>query len=173
MVNDNVMRKLKIEKVTVNIGVGASGDGLDKAKRLLQKMTGKLPVLTNAKKREQSFGIKKGETIGTKVTMRGKDAEEFLSKAFETIDNRISKRAFDKFGNFSFGIKEYIDFPGMRYDPSIGLIGFDVCITVNRAGARIAERKRKRSKLPVRQRGTKDESIAFITEKYKITVAES
>jgi large subunit ribosomal protein L5 len=173
MANDNVMRKLKIEKVTVNVGVGASGDVLDKAKKLLQKLTGKLPVLTNARRREQSFGIRKGDAIGTKVTMRGKDAEEFLGKAFETIDEKISKRAFDKFGNFSFGIKEYIDFPGMRYDPSIGLIGFDVCVTVNRPGARIAERKRKRAKLPNCQRGTKEESIAFITEKYKITVIES
>ena len=173
MDNNNVMRKLKIEKVTVNIGVGESGDNLEKAKKLLQKLTGRTPKLTKARKREQSFGIRKGDMIGTKVTLRGKPAEEFLAKALDTIDMKISKRAFDKFGNFAFGIKEYIDFPGMRYDPSVGLIGFDVCVTVNRPGYRVTTRKRKRSKFPAKQRGTKEESIKFISEKFKVNVTES
>ena len=167
--NDNAMRKIRLEKVTFNIGVGESSDKLDKAKKILQKITGRTPVLTKARDRVQVFGIKKGETIGVKATIRGKDAEDLLKRAFDTLDMKISERAFDKFGNFSFGIKEYIDFPGMRYDPTVGLIGFDVCVTVSRPGLRVAERKRKRSALPIAQRSTKEESIAFIKEKFGVT----
>ena len=169
----NIMRNLKIEKVTANIGVGDAGDNLEKARRLLQKITGKTPILTNARARVQVFGIRKGDTIGVKVTMRGSSAEDFLKRAFETIDSKISRRSFDKFGNFSFGIKEYIDFPGVRYDPSIGLVGFDVCVTINRPGGRIALRKRKRSDFPIKQRGTREESMAFISKKFGVTILEN
>jgi large subunit ribosomal protein L5 len=169
MNKDNIMRKLKIEKVTVNAGVGESSDKLDKAKKVLQKVTGKMPALTKARQRVQVFGIKKGETIGVKVTLRGKEAEDLLRKAFDAIDQKMSGRAFDEFGNFAFGIKEYIDFPGMRYDPTLGLIGFDICVTVARPGFRVAKRKRKRSRLPLSQRGTKEESIAFVKEKFGVT----
>jgi len=172
MANDNPMRKLRIEKVTVNIGVGEPGENLEKARKLVEKLTGKTPTLTIARKRQQTFGIRKGDKIGVKVTIRGNDAEAFLKRALEAKDMKISKRAFDKFGNFSFGLKEYIDFPGVRYDPSIGLIGFDVCVTLKRAGFRIADRKRKRSKLPTKQRGTKDEALQFVNEKFKVEVVE-
>jgi large subunit ribosomal protein L5 len=170
---DNIMQKLRIDKVTVNIGAGESGDKLDKAKKLLQTLTARTPVLTTARKRVQVFGIRKGDTIGVKVTLRRKPAEEFLAKAFDTIDSKISKRAFDKFGNFSFGIKQYIDFPGIRYDPSVGLIGFDVCVTLTRPGYRVTLRKHKRSVIPNSQRGTIEESIALIKEKFGVSTIES
>ena len=167
------MKKLKIDKVTVNIGAGESGDKLDKAKKILQTLTNRTPVLTTARQRVQTFGIRKGDQIGVKVTLRRKTAEEFLAKAFDTIDFKISKKAFDKFGNFSFGIKQYIDFPGIRYDPSVGLVGFDVCVTVMKPGYRVVLRKRKRSSIPNSQRGTIEESMALIKEKFGVSTIES
>ncbi|MEM2974111.1 MAG: 50S ribosomal protein L5 [Candidatus Micrarchaeia archaeon] len=173
MVNNNIMRKLKIEKITVNIGVGESGENLEKAKKLLQKLTGRLPAMTKARKREQSFGIKKGENIGVKVTLRGREAEEFLGKALDAVDRKLKRKAFDRFGNFSFGIREYIDFPGARYDPTIGLVGFDVCVTIARTGSRIENRRRMKSKMPAVQRGTAEESINFMRDKFGVSIIES
>jgi len=168
----NPMTTLGIEKVTINIGVGESGEKLQKAKTLIERITGRKAVLTKAKKREQTFRIKRGETIGVKITMRGKEAEEFLSKAFDAVDKKLNSSAIDKYGNFAFGIREYIDFPGARYDPTIGLIGFDVCVTMKRPGLRIEKRRRKRSRIPHSQRGSKEETIEFLKQKYGINLIE-
>lgn len=168
----NPMRAMRIEKVTVNIGIGESGEKLQKARKLIERITGRTAVLTKARKREPTFHIKRGETIGAKVTMRGKAAEEFLAKAFEAVDKKLNASAVDKFGNFAFGVREYIDFPGVRYDPTIGLIGFDVCVTLARAGTRVEKRRRKRSSIAVRHRGTREEAIEFLKDKYDVNIIE-
>jgi large subunit ribosomal protein L5 len=155
-------RELKVEKLTMNIGVGESGEKLDKAKKLLERITGRTAVLTCARKREQSFKIQRGETIGTKVTIRGKPAEDLLKRAFDAIDRKLSVRSFDKVGNFSFGVKEYIDFPGVKYDPTIGLVGFDICVTLGRSGKRVAMRRRKQTKLGKGQYPNREEAIEFV-----------
>ena len=105
------MREPRIEKVTINIGVGESGEKLEKAAALLEKLTGRKPVKTKTMKRIPAFGIRPKMFIGVKVTLRGREAEEFLKKAFEAVGNRIKASSFDPLGNFSFGIKEYIDIP--------------------------------------------------------------
>lgn len=136
----NNMRKIRIEKITINIGCGEAREKLEKAKMLLEKLTGKKVVITNTRKRT-TFGSAKGMPIGCKVTLRRKDAEEFLKKAFEARDKKLSKNIFDSQGNFSFGIKEHIDIPGVRYDPDIGIFGMDVCVTLERPGFRVKRRK--------------------------------
>ncbi|MEM3801343.1 MAG: 50S ribosomal protein L5, partial [Saccharolobus sp.] len=85
----NVMRSVRLAKVTVNIGVGESGDRLQKAYQLLQELSNAKPVYTNAKKTIREFGIRKGQSIGVKVTLRGKKAEEFLKKVLDAIGYRI------------------------------------------------------------------------------------
>src|SRR3989338_3672773 len=117
----NKMREILIEKVTVNIGVGSPGERLDYAKELLSKLTGKKPIETKAKKRNPVFKLRQGLPIGVKVTLRGKPATEFLEKALIANKNLLNMRNFDATGNFSFGVKEYIDFPGAKYDPKIGM----------------------------------------------------
>lgn len=168
----NVMRTLGVEKVTVNIGIGESGEKLQKAKALIERIAGRTAILTKARKREQTFHIRRGDTIGVKITMRGKEAEEFLAKAFEAVDKRLKASAVDRFGNFAFGVREYIDFPGVRYDPTIGLIGFDVCVTMARPGTRVAKRRRKCSRIPAHHRGTRDETLEFLKSKYGVNVTE-
>jgi large subunit ribosomal protein L5 len=164
------LREIKIEKVVVNCGAGESGEKLQKAKKMIEMITGKKACLTKARKREQTFKIKKGEPIGVKVTLRKKDAEEFLKRALAAVDNKLKESYFDKFGNFSFGIKEYLYLPGTKYDPSIGLLGFDVCVSFSRPGFRVKNRRRKRSKIPIRHYPTKEECINFLKEKFGVVI---
>ncbi len=167
---NNPMREIRIEKVTVNMGVGEGGERLAKAEKLLEEITGQKPVRTFAKVTNQTFGIRKGMPIGCKVTLRKAKAEEFLKKAFAAIDYKIKKESFDNEGNLSFGIKEHIDIPGMKYDPKVGIFGMDVCITMERPGHRVKRRRIKREKIPHNHRVTKEESIEFFKNKFNVKV---
>ncbi|HEX54582.1 MAG: 50S ribosomal protein L5 [Candidatus Altiarchaeales archaeon] len=166
----NIMQVPRIEKVVVNIGCGESGEKLRRAEKLLQKLINKKPVRTISRHKIPSWGIKKREPIGCKVTLRGKDAEEFLKRAFIAKDNQIKKSNFDEYGNFSFGIHEYIDFPGIKYDPDIGIFGMDICVSLERPGFRIKRRRIKKSKIPSRNRISKEEAIEFIKNKFKVKI---
>lgn len=140
MNNQNPMREIRMEKLTVNIGCGTAGEKLDKAKKLLEKITGKKIVITNSRKRS-TFGVAKGRPLGCMATLRGSDAKELLKKLLDAVDGKISDKSFDRQGNFSFGVREQIDIPGVRYDPEIGIYGMDACVTLERRGYRV---KRKR-----------------------------
>ncbi|NPA22395.1 MAG: 50S ribosomal protein L5 [Candidatus Micrarchaeota archaeon] len=166
----NPMREIKIEKVTLNIGVGQPGERLENAKKLLERITGKKATFTQAKVRNPTFKIRPGLPIGVKVTLRGKDAEEILRKAFKSVKNKISKKSFDEAGNFSIGIKEYIDFPGAKYDPEIGMFGFDVVVTLERPGYRVKKRKRAPSKVGKHHRIKPEEAMEYIKQKFGVEV---
>ncbi len=166
---ENAMREIKVEKVTLNIGAGEAGQKLENAKTLLGVISGKEPATTTAKIRNPLFKIKKGDPIGAKVTLRGKEAIAVLERALKAVDRIIKERSFDRNGNFSFGVKEYIDFPGVKYDPKIGIIGFDVCVTLTRKGMRIAKRRHSKSKVGKKHRITREEGIKFL-QGMKVTV---
>ena len=133
----NLNRNIKILKVTINIGCGESGEKLERAKKLLEKLTSKKAIITNTHGRTK-FGMAKGRPIGVKITLRGPAALEFLKKALESRDLKIPAKCFDNQGNFAFGVREHIDLPGVRYDPDIGIFGMDVCITLERPGFSIS-----------------------------------
>ncbi len=166
----NPMRKIVIEKVTANIGTGQPGEILDNAKSLLERLSGAKPIETNARRREPSFKLRKGLAIGTSVIMRGKGARDFLEKAFTAKRKVIKARNFDKEGNFAFGVAEYIDFPGAKYDPAMEMYGFDVCVTLKRAGRRITKRRNKKAKIGKKHRITKEEAIEFVKSEFGIKV---
>ncbi|RDD52219.1 50S ribosomal protein L5 [Nanoarchaeota archaeon NZ13-N] len=169
----NPMRRIVIDKVTINIGVGQAGEPLEKAEKLIMKMfPNKKPVRTKGKKRIPEWGVRPGLEIGVKLTLRGKEAEEALRWLLKAVNNTISTKQFDKYGNFSFGIKEYVWIPGMKYDPEIGMYGMDVCVSVRRPGYRVMYRKIKRSKIPSRHRTTKEEVIEFLKEAYNVRIVE-
>ena len=163
----------RVDKVVVHVGVGESGQRLVNAETIMKTITKQRPVRSIAKKTLPTFGIKKNEPIGAKLTLRGKAAEDFLVIALKAAGNTLKKSQFDKQGNFSFGIEEHTDFPGMRYDPDIGIFGMDVSVALKRAGYRIAMRRVAQKKLPIRQRLNKDDTVEFVSKKFGIEILEA
>ena len=164
------MREPKIGKVVINITTGQSGEPLDRAMTILENLTGQRPCTRRAKQTIRTFGIRRNEPISCMVTLRGERAEAVLRKAFQAVGNAINQRSFDRDGNFAFGIKEHIDIPGQRYNPSLGITGMDVMVTVERPGYRVARRKRGRSRIGRSQRVIRDESIEFIKSHFGVEV---
>lgn len=159
---ENVMKTLVIDKVTANIGVGNAGESLENAKTLLERLSGKKAVATKAKTRNPVWKIKKGDEIGAKVTIRGASAIQFLKNSLVARGRPLSARCFDSSGNFAFGVGEYIDFPGAKYDPKIGIIGYDVAVTMKRKGGmRVALRRRAKANVGHAHKITRDETMGF------------
>ena len=169
----NVMLQPRIEKVVVHIGVGESGQRLVNAETIMTEITGHNPVRSLAKKTMPTFGIKKREPIGAKLTLRGKDAEDFLVTALKAAGNTIREGQFDEGGNFAFGIEEHTDFPGMKYDPDIGIFGMDVIVIMKRPGYRVARRRVAQRKLPSRHRLSRADSMEFVQKKFGVELLEA
>ncbi|MCI4350629.1 MAG: 50S ribosomal protein L5 [Thermoplasmata archaeon] len=163
---------LKVVKVVVNAGVGESGDPRSKAEKVLQMITHQKPIATRSHSTNRDFGIRQGQEIGAKVTLRGAAAVEFLGRAFEARDRQLDPDSVDRNGNFAFGIGDYTDFPGMKYDPAIGIHGMDICVEVGRAGWRVRERLVRARPLPRYVRATPDETRAFLAAAFKVTFLE-
>ena len=160
-----------LDKVTINIGVGQAGDRLNKAARVVEILTKHKAVQPVSEKTVRDFNIRVGLPIGVKVTLRKKDAEEFLKRAFESRENKLSSYSFDKQGNAYFGVSDYTDFDGMKYDPEIGIFGMDIAVVLKRRmGYRIARRKINRKHIPAKLRITKEESIEFLKKKFKVSI---
>jgi large subunit ribosomal protein L5 len=151
------------------VGCGGDLQKIEKAKKLLEILTGRKPVVTKSRKRS-TFGIAKGKPVGVKVTLRKKVAEEFFERVLTAIDRKVKESQFDKDGNLNIGIKEYIDLPGAKYQPSIGIMGFDVSITFERPGYRIKRRRIQKRKIPKTHRINKEEVINWLKEKYGVIV---
>ncbi|WP_458747205.1 50S ribosomal protein L5 [Candidatus Nitrosocosmicus sp. T] len=165
----NPMKEIQVSKVVINIGVGKSGDPVEKAKNALSELTGKTPSVRGAKKSVRDFGIHKGEPIGAMVTLRRTDATNFLRRVIESKRNVIKNSSFDNNGNISFGIHEHIDIPGTKYNPDIGIFGMDVCAALTRPGYRISKR-RNPSRIGKSHKITKDESIEFFKAQFGVEV---
>jgi large subunit ribosomal protein L5 len=161
MQKENPMRQILLDKVVVNIGVGESGERHKKALQLLEQLTGQRPTATYAEKTIKNFGIRKGEAIGAKVTLRGETAMKFLKDALAVKEYRLSRRQIGE-GSFSFGITEHIDLPNVSYDPEVGIFGMDICVSLRRRGYRVARRKIVKSKVGKNHRITRDETIEFL-----------
>lgn len=166
----NPMRDIFVEKVTLNIGVGQAGIALENAKGLLKEITGRTPVETLAKVRNPVFKIKKGDPIGAKVTLRKSVAVDILKKSLKARKNKLSRKMFDRFGNLSFGVSEYIDFPGIKYNPKLGMMGFDVCVTLSRPGRRVNLRKRRKGKIGKNHRITPEHAMEFMKKEFGVEI---
>jgi large subunit ribosomal protein L5 len=164
------MRRPYIEKVVANIGVGSSGERLEPAKKLLEKLTGKKPVSTYSKCKIPAWGLRLGLPIGTKVTLRGKEAREFLARSIDAVDGVLKEDNFDKNGNLSFGIEQYVFYSGVKYDPDIGTMGLQVSATIERPGYRVKRRKLQKVAIGRKHLLGKEETIAFIKKEFGVTV---
>ncbi len=168
----NPHRAVRVIKVVVNAGVGESGEPRTKAEKVLQMVTHQKPVATRSHSTNRDFGIRKGQEIGAKVTLRGEVAIDFLKRAFEARDHQFDVDSIDRNGNFSFGIADYTDFSGMKYDPAIGIHGMDIAVEMGRAGHRIRDRRLQARPLPKALRSTPDEARDFLVSQLGVTLLE-
>ncbi len=167
---DNEMKEPRLVKCVVNIGVGQGGEKLRKAFDVLEMLTNQEPIETTADTTNADFGIREGQPVGCKVTLRGERAYDFLNRAFWVREDSIPETCFDERGNFSFGIEDYTDFEGVSYDPEIGIFGMDISVEMARKGYRIKKRKKKPKELPKSHQLSKDESIEFVEESFDVEV---
>ena len=162
----NSMRAIKIEKVTLNIGCGDDKQKIERAVKLLQMITAKKPLVTKSKRRS-TFGVPKGKPIGAMVTLRGENAIQLLKSVLEAKDKKIKPSQFDRDGNFSIGVKEYIDLPNVKYNHEIGMLGFDVAVTLHRAGFRISKRRIRQAKIPAKHKINKEDAMEWVKNSFK------
>jgi len=166
------MKQIKIEKITLNVGAGKDENKLKKGIKLLKSISGIAPVTTYTYKRIPTWGLRPGLPIGCKITLRGKETQALLKRLLAAKDHKLLTRQFDIGGNLSFGVPEYIDIPEAKYDPEIGIMGFEVCVTLERPGYRVKKRRIKQNKLHKRHLITKDDSINFMKQNFNIKIAE-
>lgn len=168
----STMRDIRIEKLTLNIGAGKEQAVLEKGLVLLKNITGIDPVKTITQKRIAGWGLRPGLPIGCKITLRREEAAKLAKRLLAAKNSLLSKSNFDEEGNVSFGIKEYIDIPDVKYEPSIGIMGLQASVTLERPGFRVKKRKILKRALPRNHRISRQESIDFMKEHFAIKIKE-
>jgi large subunit ribosomal protein L5 len=163
-------RSIRIGKVVINIGVGRSGEAIERARRVIEDLVQQKASSRKAKKSIRDFGVHKGEPIGMMVTLRGSRAPEILKLLLQARENRIPSTALDDFGNCSFGIKEHIEIPGVRYSPDIGIFGMNVSAVLERAGYRVARRNRSAGKIGKKHRVGREEAAEFFKRNFGVEI---
>lgn len=135
---NNVMEVPKLEKITVNMGLGEAKDNakiMETAVQELALITGQKPVVTKAKKSIANFKVRQGMSIGAKVTLRGDRMYEFADKLFNIALPRVrdfkgvNRNSFDGRGNYALGIKEQLIFPEITYDQVDMIKGMNIVFT--------------------------------------------
>ena len=169
-VQQNPMRKIRVGKVVVNIGLGKSGEAIERGKKVLEQVTGQTPTQTRAKRAVRDFGIHKGEPIGVVVTVRGDATTALIQKLLTAKENKLPESSFDSRGSVSFGIKEHIEIPGIRYDPAIGILGMNVSILLERPGFSVARRNRRTSRVGKAHLVSKEEAVRYFRDNFGVTV---
>ena len=135
----NIYMAPRIEKIVLNMGLGLDGSDskiLKSCEEDMAKITGQKPVTTKFKKSVANFKTRKGSNAGLKVTLRENKMYEFLDRLVNIALPRIkdfrglSPKGFDKFGNYTFGIKEHIIFPEVSFDRADKVRGLDIIIVI-------------------------------------------
>ncbi len=168
----NPMKNIRIEKITLNIGAGKNTEKLEKGIKLLKYITNKDPIKTFTKKRIPAWGLRPGLPIGCKVTLRKAAAKDILVRLLDARDNILKPEQFDEGGNISFGVPEYINIQGIKYKPELGMMGLEVCVTLERPGFRIKRRKIKKKKISKKHVITKEEAMEYMKNEFKIKIGE-
>ena len=162
----NKMRDVEIEKMVLHCG--GVDEKLERAVKLLNKITGRKIYIVKSTKRFPEFGISPGKQSGCKVTIRNKnEIKELLKKFFSALDNTIKRKQITE-NQFCFGIKEYIEVPGLEYERDIGILGFEVRLVFKRKGKRVSFKKIKQGNLPKKQHVIKEEIIDFLIKNFKL-----
>ena len=166
------MRQIRIKKVVINIGSGDDKNKQENARRLLETISGAKPTDAISKRRLPEFKISKGQKIGAFVTLRGEDAIRVMKRLLEAVDNRVPEKAVTP-NSMSFGIREYIDISGIKYDPKIGMLGMNVNVSFERVGTRVAQRKIKNARIPKHHKEISRDDIAkYLNDNFKVSTIE-
>src|SRR3990167_1851086 len=160
---ENPMRIIKIEKIVLS--VGGSKENLEKGTKLLHLLSKRKPARIKTRKRIPALGVSPGMEVGAVVTLR-KNPEEVLKRMIVAIDNTLKTKQISE-NNFSFGIKEYIEIPGIEYQRDIGIMGLDVTVVFKRTGRRVSLKKIKRGKVSKKQKMSPEEIIKFMEENFQ------
>ena len=167
----NPMRDIIVDKIVINIGVGEAGEKLSRAEKVLTLLTDHKITQTKSRTTNKDLGIRDGMAIGCKVTLRKEAAPEFLKKAFWVKENRIYDYSFDREGNFTFGVSDYTDFQGMKYDPDIGIFGMDISVVLKRRGGkRVRTRRRSPGDIPPIHKIGREEAMEFVKQNFGVEV---
>ncbi len=166
--DEQPMLRPKIGAVKINVSIGIAGAPLERARTIIKNLTGQEPVETKAKQTWRSWGIRKYQPVGLKITIRGEQAYGLLMRLLHAKDYKIKRKSIDKTGNFAFGINEHIDIPDMDYDPNLGIIGMDVIIQMERAGYRVKKRSYRKQSIGKRHFITSLETEVFLVDQYGI-----
>jgi len=168
METKNKMQNIEIEKLVLNCG--GVEDKLERSIKLLEIVTKRKIHIIKSAKRIPDFGISPGKKSGCKVTIRNKEEIiGLLKRFFAALDNNLSKKQVAE-NHASFGIREYIEVPGLEYNRDIGMIGFEFDISFKRKGKRVKNRKIKKGKYPKRQNVTREEIIDFLKKNFKVNL---
>merc|ERR1711908_262416 len=167
--DDNVMRKVLIDKLIINIAVGESGDRLTKAVRVLQQLRDQTPVENTARYTVRTFGIRRNEKIACHVTMRGDKARDMIERGLKITDYEISAKHFSSSGNFGYGVNEHIDL-GLKYDPQTGIYGMDFYVVLKRAGYNVAKKKAKRGRIAPSHKVAKEDAMEFVRQEFNADI---
>ena len=167
----SVMKKIYLDKVVLNMGVGRSGDAITTAQKALDQISGKKSCTRNAKEAQRDWGVRKGEPIGAAVTIRGEDARVLLGRLLEAKGNVINTKSFDGFGNYSFGIREHIDIPGVKYEPQIGILGLGASVALARPGYSIRKRSKHKASVGKRHIISAQEAKDYLVREFGVTEA--
>ncbi len=170
-VQENPMRAIRVEKVVVNIGIGKSGEAIERGKTVLNQVAGQTPAQRKAKKSIRDFGVHQGEPIGVVVTVRGKATAPLITKLLAAREKKMDASSFDDNGSVSFGVKEHIEIPGVRYDPAIGIFGMNVSVLLVRPGYRVTRRRRRASKIGKHHVVSKEESMGYFRQQFGAIIA--
>lgn len=168
----NPNRAVRVLKVVVNAGVGQSGEPRTKAEKVLSLITHQKPVATRSHATNRDWGIRLGQEIGAKVTLRGEVARDFLDRALDARDRQLDPDSIDRHGSFSFGIADYTDFAGMKYDPAIGIHGMDVSVELGRSGWRVRDRARSPRSIHKAVRVSREEARRFLETELRVKFLE-
>ena len=158
----NIYMAPKLQKIVLNMGLGVDGDDnkiLKSCEEDLAKISGQKPVVTRFKKSISNFKTRKGTNAGLKVTLRKDKMYEFVDRLVNIALPRIndfrglSDNGFDKFGNYTFGIKEHIIFPEVNFDKVEKIRGLDITIVISSLNKNHSYELLKQFNFPFKKKG--------------------
>ncbi|MGC8568077.1 MAG: 50S ribosomal protein L5 [Candidatus Micrarchaeia archaeon] len=165
-----LMRKIRLAKITINTGNGSDERQQELAAKLLNYITNRKVLNALSRKRIPAFGISTNQKIGAYVSVRGEEAKFLAKRLFAAVDYRI-KRSSVIGNSVNFGIKEYIDIAGIKYNPEIGMLGMNVNLSFVRPGFRVALKKRGASKIPKKHKQISYEEIAdYLKKEFNVII---